>query len=574
MFESYDEFAAAVTWNVGWELLDLLPGSDFNACDVVVDRHCTQAEQRTAMIFRDHQGARRELTFGDIRSSAARVGTVLSSLGVAKGDRVFVLLEPMPELYAAILGAIRIGAIAGPLFSSFGTEAVVDRLHDSGAGTLITAAHHLHKIRGAREKLPNLERVLVLGGDELQAGEVDLSSALAIASAELPCNTAAGDDPMLLHYSSGTTGKPKGVLHGHKAVVAHALTARMVLDLRPGDIYWCTADPGWVTGTSYGIFGPWANGITQVSYVGGFSSDAWYQIIEEERVSVWYTSPTALRLLMRDGVACAAHYDLSSLRHVCSVGEPLNPEVIRWASEAYGLTVHDTWWQTETGCILVANYPFMEARLGSMGRPFAEVTAAVVDPIAYTPLPPQTVGLLAVRPGWPSMFQTYWGREDAYSSKFHNGWYVTEDRAYEDEDGYFWFVGRDDDVINTSGHLVGPFEVESALIRHPFVVEAAAFAAPAQDAGEVVVAEVVLTQGAEASRALVRDLKSIVRRQVGPYAVPREILFVEALPRTRSGKIMRRAIRAQHLGLPVGDLSSLDVAATGDSHEAGNLGGP
>lgn len=559
VFTSYNELAQAALWDLGRSIVGHRPGAPLNACHAVADRHCPQHASDTALIWRDYLGNRTELSFSDLRDGAARAASLLTQLGVVRGDRVFSLLEPVPELYYTLLGTVRAGCIAGPLFPAFGTEAIRDRLRDSGARYVITAAHHLRKVRDAARELPELEGILVLGEADLHDGELAMDAPLADASATGPCCETAADTPMLLHYSSGTTGQPKGVLHAQEAVVGHAATARVVLDLRPGDVYWCTADPGWVTGTSYGVFGPWANGVTQVAYVGGFSADAWYQVIEQERVTVWYTSPTALRMLMRDGTGVARGHDLSSLRHICSVGEPLNPEVIRWAADTFGLTVKDTWWQTETGCMQICNYPFMETRAGSMGRPLIEGGAAVIDPQTGTPLPAGQEGLIAIRPPWPSMFRAYWGRDDLYAARFRDGWYVTEDRAYVDRDGYFWFVGRDDDVINTSGHLVGPFEVESALIEHPSVVEAAAFGVPADDAGEVVVARVVVSLAPDAGdRGLVRDLKTLVRRQVGSHAVPREIQVVDRLPRTRSGKIMRRVARADYLGLPTGDTSALE----------------
>ena len=555
---SYGALVSHYDWMLGHEILGTPPGGDLNACGVIVDRQCGRQGARPALIARDYRGRRTELTFDDLLAGVSRFAGVLDALGIRKGDRVSTVLEPVPELYYSLLGTIRVGAVACPLFSGLGAQAIADRVADSRARAVVTSARHVHKVREALERAPTVEAILVVGDAELAAKERSLTELLSAAEPQRDCEPTSPQDPLLLHYSSGTTGTPKGVLHVHEAVIAHAATARIVLDVGAEDTYWCTADPGWVTGTSYGVFGPWANGVTQVAFVGGFSSQAWYQTIQEERVTVWYTSPTALRMLMRDGASVAAEYDLSSLRHICSVGEPLNPEVIRWGAHVYGLTIHDTWWQTETGCILIANYPFMEVRPGSMGRPFACVEAAILDPERHEPTEPQHEGLLALRPGWPSMFRAYWGKDELYEGKFKNGWYITGDRAYVDGDGYFWFVSRDDDVINTSGHLVGPFEVESALLQHPSVVEAAAFSAPAKDAGEVVVAKVVLSAQHAEDRSLIRDLKTIVRREVGAFAVPRDIVIVDRLPRTRSGKIMRRVARAEYLGLPTGDVSALE----------------
>jgi len=538
-----------------------LSGEVFNACAAVVDRHCEADADRVALIARSHDNAGVEVRFGRLYEGVSRFAAVLDSLNVRRGDRVCVLLDPRPELYFSILGTVRVGAIAQPLFSAFGTEAIADRAADSGACVFVTSAPYIGKVRAALQDLPCVEHILVLGANDIDLGprERDFAQMLDAASTERAPESTSPEDPMLLHYSSGTTGKPKGVLHVHEALVGHALTAEVVLDLKRQDQYWCTADPGWVTGTSYGIFGPWALGITQIAYSGGFSSAVWYEILQSGRVTVWYTSPTALRMLMRDGTAAVEPYDLTTLRHVCCVGEPLNPEVIRWAQEAYHHVVRDTWWQTETGCIQIANYPFMEVRPGSMGRPFAGVTAAILDPVSKVPVGPKQEGVLALKPPWPSMFREYWGKPEQYAAKFRNGWYLTGDRAYTDEDGYFWFIGRDDDVINTSGHLVGPFEVESSVLTHEAVVEAAAFGIPDEGAGEVVAVEVVLAPGHEVSRELTRDLKTLVRRQVGSYATPREVVAVDTLPRTRSGKIMRRVARAEFLGLPVGDVSALDA---------------
>lgn len=540
-------------------MLGLAASPTLNLCHFVVDRNAERFGEKTALIALDYTGTRHSLTFSGLRDGVCRFAGALRALDIAKGDRIATLLPPQAELYFAILGTIRIGAIACPLFPALGTQAVADRLRNSGAKMVVTTAGNLPKARRATQGIESIEHILVTGEAQLSADEISIEEIMAGTEPSAKVEQMAPDDPFLIHYTSGTTGRPKGVIHAHGAISGHAVSARVVLDLREEDVYWCTADPGWVTGTSYGIFGPWANGVSQIAYAGGFSSAAWYQVIESERVGVWYTSPTALRMLRRDGGEAATQYDLSSLRHICSVGEPLNPEIIEWGEQVYGLTIHDTWWQTETGCIQIANLPCLQVRPGSMGRPLADVEAAILDPNKLTGLPPGSCGLLCLRAPWPSMFRGYWEAEDAYKTKFHKQWYLTGDLALEDEDGYYWYVGRDDETINTSGHLVGPFEVESALVRHPAVVEAAAFPTPCTDLGEAVVAWVVLQPQIEFDAELQRTLRTAVRRDVGPFAVPREIVAVDALPRTRSGKIMRRVARAHHLGLPVGDTSSLEI---------------
>jgi acetyl-CoA synthetase len=559
MFDSYEGLQRTSVPAIAEQLLGLNPGEEYNAAELVTSRGERLHPERAAYILRHADGSRQVVSYLDLRRGTLRVSALLQRMAIQPGDRVFGLLEPCPELYAFMLGAIHAGAIMSPLFPAFGVEAIADRLRDAEASLLCTTARQLNKARQATGGCSALRGLLVVGEASLQGGEQDLQSALQGVEAAPQPGACARAAPMLLHYSSGTTGKPKGVLHVHEALLGHVATGKVVLDLHPEtDVYWCTADVGWVTGTSYGVMAPLGLGATSVAYSGGFSAEAWYEVIQSERVTVWYTSPTALRLLMRSGSEAASAFDLSSLRHICSVGEPLNPEVVRWGEEVYGLTVHDTWWQTETGCMQIANYPFMPVHPGSMGRPFAGTTAAVVDPESAEPLPPMREGLLALAPPWPSMFRAYWGKPDLYNGKFLNGWYLTGDRAYADDEGYFWFVGRDDDVINTSGHLVGPFEVESALLEHEAVVEAAAFPVPDPDAGDVVAVQVVLRAGVTPSKEIVRDLKTLVLRRVGAHASPRFVEIVDSLPRTRSGKIMRRVARSRHLGLPEGDTSALE----------------
>jgi acetyl-CoA synthetase len=365
----------------------------------------------------------------------------------------------------------------------------------------------------------------------------------------------------LIHFTSGTTGRPKGAVHVHGAVVAHAATGRFALDLHPGDIYWCTADPGWVTGTSYGIISPLVNRVTMVVDEAEFDLERWYDILERERVQVWYTAPTAIRMMMRAGKEAAQGHDFSSLRFLASVGEPLNPEGVIWGQEVFGSPFHDNWWQTETGGIMIANTAAMDIKPGSMGKPLPGIEAGIVErnESVVRELGPGEVGELALRPGWPSMMRAYLHEEARYAKCFASGWYLTGDLAMRDADGYYWFVGRADDLIKSSGHLIGPLEVESALIEHPAVAEAAVIGLPDETIGEVVKAYVALNPGFEPSEALERDIRGHARRRLGAAVAPREIAFRQNLPKTRSGKIMRRLLKARELGLPEGDLSTLET---------------
>jgi acetyl-CoA synthetase len=485
----------------------------------------------------------------------------LSGLGLVPGERICLFMDRVPELYISFLGILKMGGIAQPLFSAFGEESLFTRLDNAKTSAILTQRKHVAKVRKIREQLPELRHIIIVDGEgsPLRDHEVSFEMQKAQKVEHFEAYPSTAETPSLLHYTSGTTGQPKGAQHVHYSLISQYLTTKWVLDLREDDIYWCTADPGWVTGTSYGIIGPWANGVTQVVLDSGFNAERWYKLIAKHRVTVWYSAPTAIRLLMKEGTELAKKFDLSSLRHLCSVGEPLNPEAVLWSQEAFGLSFHDNFWQTETGSIVISNYPGMPIKPGSMGKPFPGITAAVLDPKTLEPVAqPGTVGLIALRPGWPAMFRTYWNNPQVYQSKFRNGWYICGDRASLDADGYFWFVGRDDDVINTAGHLVGPFEIESALLEHPAVAESGAIGKPDPVNMEVVKAFVALKPGFEPSDDLELEIMNFIRKKLSPLAMPQEIEFVKSLPKTRSGKIMRRLLRAQEWGEPIGDISTLE----------------
>ncbi|MCU0976933.1 MAG: acetate--CoA ligase [Steroidobacteraceae bacterium] len=565
--EDYAASRSCFDWQAA-AALEGLPGGSLNIAHEAVDRHArgARASQR-AIRFLGADLAPADYTYADLKAATDRVAAALVRLGVGPGERVATLAGRVPAQYLTAIGAMKAGAVFLPLFSAFGPEPIRARLELGGARVLVTTdLLYRRKVAALREALPLLEHVLVLRtapGSELPPGTLDFDEALAAGDGGFETRRTRPGDMALLHFTSGTTGLPKGVMHAHRAVIGHAATARLALDLQDGDLYWCTADPGWVTGVSYGIIAPLACGVTMIVDREEFDPERWYAILAGEQVSVWYTAPTAIRMLMKAGLEPARRHTYPALRHLASVGEPLNPEAVVWGVEAFGLPFHDNWWQTETGAIMVANYPSMELRPGSMGRPVPGVEAAVLKRGAEGVEPAATgeVGELALKSGWPSMFMGYLGDEARTRKCFAGDWYLSGDLARMDEDGYFWFVGRADDVIKAAGHLISPFEVESALLRHAAVAQAGVIGIPDPVAGSAVKAFVELKPGFEAGEALRRDILAHARRLLGAAVAPREIAFAAQLPRTRSGKIMRRLLRARELGLPEGDLSTLEAGA-------------
>jgi len=564
----YEAARAAFSWKQAEGELSFLPGGrGLNIAYEAVDRHATgDRRDQIAIRWLGKDGQRTDFSYAELARLTNRFANALASLGVEQGDRVFTLLGRVPELYLAALGTLKHRAVYCPLFSAFGPEPVQARLRLGSARVLVTTPSlYKRRVRAKRHELPSLERVVLIGDPAagFEAGEVEwFDHLLARAGDGYEIGPTDPEDVALLHFTSGTTGTPKGALHVHRAVVAHHATGRMALDLRPSDVFWCTADPGWVTGTSYGIISPLTNAVTSIVDEADFDAARWYATLEREKVSVWYTAPTAIRMLMRAGPELPGRYDLRPLRFIASVGEPLNPEGVVFGYEVLGLPIHDNWWQTETGGIMVSNYASMDIKPGSMGRPLPGVEAAIVRRgEGVEVVAPGEQGELALRPGWPSMFRGYLDEEERYRKCFAGGWYLTGDLARQDEEGYFWFVGRADDVIKSAGHLIGPFEVESALLEHPAVAEAGVIGKPDPVVGEVVKAFVSLKPDHEPGEALRAELLGFARIRLGAAVAPKEIAFVEALPRTRSGKIMRRLLRARELGLPEGDLSTLEVPA-------------
>lgn len=567
----YDEECACFNWSAACELLQGLPGGQgLNIAHEAVDRHAIgPLADKVALRWIGKAGARRELTFGHMHRETNRFANALETLGVAAGERIFLLLGRLPELHIAMLGALKARCVVSPLFSAFGPEPIAMRMMlGDGCVLVTTPALFARKVAAIRDHLPRLRHIILIG-EQAQSNGHDLHAWAQLIGSASPDYTIAPTDPeeaALIHFTSGTTGKPKGAIHVHAAIIAHHVTGRYALDLHEQDVFWCTADPGWVTGTSYGILAPLTNGVTSILVEAEFDAALWCDILESERVSVWYTAPTAIRMMMRQAPALADNRNFSALRFMASVGEALNPEAVTWGIEAFGQPFHDNWWQTETGGIMIANFAALDIRPGSMGRPLPGITAAIVrrceDGRVETIEEPRVEGELALRKGWPSMMRGYLNEEQRYRKCFSGDWYLTGDLAMRDADGTFWFVGRADDVIKSAGHLIGPFEVESVLMEHPAVAEAAVIGKPDRTIGEMVKAFVILRLGHPADEAMRRELLGHARKRLGAAVAPKEIAFCDDLPRTRSGKIMRRLLKARELGLPEGDTSALESGET------------
>ncbi|WP_338753310.1 acetate--CoA ligase [Bacillus sp. FJAT-52991] len=553
--QDYEEAVRQADWGKVAEHFTWFQTGQVNMVYEAIDRHVKEGKaEKTALFFTD--GDREEqYTYQHIQEQSCRFANGLKSLGVEKGDRVFIFMPRSPELYFSLLGIVRVGAIAGPLFEAFMEEAVKDRLEDSGAKVVVTTPQLLERI--PVDQLPNLEKVILVGSDEKTADYIVPFNELMSVSDEYMIEWVEREDGMLLHYTSGSTGKPKGVLQVHDAMLHQYVAGKWVYDLHEDDIFWCTADPGWVTGTSAGIWSPWLNGVTNVLRGGRFKAEDWFATLEKYGVTVWFSAPTAFRLLMASGNKMPKNYDLSKLRHILSAGEPLNPEVIRWGLETLNLRIHDNWWMTETGSSICANFRCNTIRPGSMGKPLPGIEMTIIDDNGQE-LPPNRMGNLAIKPQWPAMMRQVWNNKEKYESYFLKGWFVTGDSAYKDEDGYFWFEGRVDDVINTSGERVGPFEVESKLVEHPAVAEAGVIGIPDPLRGEVIKAFITLRPGYTESPELLEEIRQFVKTRLAAHAAPRQFEVRDTMPKTRSGKIMRRVLKAWELGLPTGDLSTME----------------
>jgi acetyl-CoA synthetase len=560
---SYEERLKNFDWSIAEKELDYKDGDDINIGWYCSDRICEMGKaDKPALIWEGLGGVEKQFTFNDVRLRSNTIASFLKDLGIKTEDRVCLFMDKIPELYIGFVGILKLGAVAQPLFSAFGDESLHVRLDNAQTTAIITQRKHVSKVRKILDQMPYLKHIILVdydGSKPLREREVAFNMEEAELVEDFKSYPTKAESPSVLHYTSGTTGQPKGVKHVHYSLISQYLTTKWVLDLQEDDIYWCTADPGWVTGTSYGIIGPWSLGITQCVLDTGFSAESWYKFIEKRKITMWYSAPTAIRSLMKAGEDVIKQYDLSTLRHLASVGEPLNAEAVIWSEKVFGKAFLDTYWQTETGSMMLTNYPGMKIKPGSMGKPFPGITATVLYTKTFEPINEVgKPGLIGFKPGWPAMMRTYWRNEETYQKKFENGWYLPGDRAYIDQDGYYWFIGRDDDVINTGGHLVSPFEVESALLEHEAVAESAVVAKPDDVNMEVVKAFVTLKPGFEANDDLELKIMNFIRKKLSPLAMPQEIEYKDSLPKTRSGKIMRRVLHAQEWGEEIGDISTLE----------------
>lgn len=499
-----------------------------------------------------------DYSFRDLEVQSNRVSNMLISLGCKEADRIFIFMPKMPEQFFAFLGILKINAIACVLFPNFGPEALIDRMGDAQPVIVFTRKSLLKRVAGVLPELPSIQYVIVVDIDEHLASNIlSYRKLIEQANSEFDVLPTATNTPSVLHYTSGSTGKPKGVLHVHGSIATQQQTFVEVLGVGAEDVYWCTADQGWVTGISYGVIAPWSMGVTQIHYGGGFDAQQWMKILQREEVTVWYTAPTALRMMRQESDALYASIQLPKLRSIFSVGEPLNPEVISWGEKNLHRTIYDTWFQTETGSIMITNRPGLAMKPGSMGKPIQGLEAHIIADDGEI-LAVGERGNLCLKPGWASMFVDYYAHPEVYTSKFRYGHYFTGDTAYQDVDGYFWFTGRSDDVINTAGHLISPFEIESGLIEVDEVLEAGVIGVPDEMLFEKVVAYITFKKGIAWSKELELKIRLHIGNRLSSIAIPQEIRIVDSVPKNKSGKIMRRVLKAWYMGTDAGDISTME----------------
>lgn len=575
--EWFEPWKKVLKWEHPWA--SWFVGAKCNISYNCLDRHVkTWRRNKVAIIWVGEDGSEKVITYNELLREVNKAANVLASLGVKKGDRVTIYLPRIPEQVIAMLACARIGAIHSLVYSGFSAAALQSRIHDAEAKVVITADCGYqrakciplkHIVDDAVKDCPSVEKVIVVRRADpkikLNPKDIDWHEAMEKASAKFEAVQMDAEDPLFTLYTSGTTGKPKGVLHVHGGyMVGTYITTKWVFDLKDEDVMFCTADPGWVTGHSYIVYGPLLNGATVLFPEGAPdhpNPGRWWGLIEKYGVNIFYTTPTAIRLLMKCGDDWPKKYDLSTLKILGSVGEPINPEAWLWYRRVTGnrLPIMDTWWQTETGMILVTPLPCMKLKPGSAARPFPGVEPCIVDKEGK-PLPANEGGFMTIKKPWPAMMKTIYKDPDRYSQywKTIDNVYLAGDVARQDEEGYFFFMGRADDVIKVSGYRLGTAEIESAIVSHSAVAEAACIGKPDALKGEIIKAFVILKQGYKPSESMLDEIKKQVRKELGPIAIPAEVEFTEWLPKTRSGKIMRRVLKAKELGVEAGDVSTLE----------------
>ena len=538
--------------------MSIVVDSQYNIGHICTKQQCDSGNGNKIAIRWIDAGNRIDYTYQDLENNSNKAANIITNLNVKSGDKVFIFMQKSPDLYFCALGILKTQAILGILFSNFGKEALIDRLQDSKASVLFIKKNSLRKIQSIWPQLPDLRTIIVTDIDEdISENVLSYHRLLTEASDKFQTQITNKNTPSIVHYTSGSTGKSKGVLHIHGSILSQSSTYKKIFKIQENDIYWCTADPGWVTGVSYGIIAPFSMGITQVIYGDNFDSEKWFELLQNEKINIWYTAPTALRMVIQNEEVDYASYDLSHLRSIFCVGEPLNPAVIEWAKHTINKDIYDTWFQTETGSIMISNSPDYPIKPGSMGKPFENIDVMILDDNG-NPLPEMTQGNLCLKEGWPSMFITYLNQQTTYEGKFKNGYYFTGDVAFKDQDGYYWFVSRNDDVINTGGHLVGPFEIESALLEMEEIAESGVIGVPDKLLFEKVVAYLVLTKHAEWSDELELKLRIHIANRVSTIATPQEFIILTTLPKNKSGKIMRRVLKAWYTGTDAGDISTME----------------
>jgi acetyl-CoA synthetase len=538
----YDEKYDSFEWSEIYDEADWDAPEKINIAHETCDRHADGGDNE-AMVHVAEDGTTTRVTFEELTRRSNAFANALEAHGVGLGDRVFSYMPRIPEHYVALIGTMKCGAVFGGINERFGPDGISYRLDDCDASAIITTSDNLDTVEDALDEA-DVDTVFVVGDDA--GGHTSYGDAVADASDEYDAARTGGEDDALLYYTSGTTGLPKGVLHKHRWVAGVAATQKYAVDLQDDDLYWSTGDLGWLTGP-INTLGAWFWGTKLFVYEGEFDPAEWAELLDEHPVSVIFSVPTAYRML-RENEHLLEDVDLD-LRHALSIGEPLSAGVVEWGEDVLGVTVHDTYGQTETGNMIINNYPSMELRPGSMGKPLPGIEAAVVDPETGEVLEPGETGEIAERGDFPSFFAGYWEQPKKTDDCFVDGpdgeWYLSGDLGHVDEDGYFWFEGRADDVILSAGYRIGPFEVESSLGEHEAVAENAVVPKPHEQRGNIVKAYVVPSEGTEPSETLKQEMKQHVKDELSAHEYPREIEFVEELPKTVTGKIRRKELREQ-----------------------------